>query len=343
MPLETDLKNNESIMQNIIPKISRAVLDKELNKEIFFTDTNNGGNEIYIFTSNERPNLMREVARLREITFREAGGGTGKEMDMDDYDIGEKPFKQLIVWNPSDKEIIGGYRFICGRDIKIVDGDVKSPTTGLFKFSEKFIKEYLPHSIELGRSFVQPNYQPTFNLRKGMYSLDNLWDGLGALSVEYPEIKYLYGKMTMYTDYNVYARDTLLYFLRNFFPDPYQLIQPHESIVAKYPDSEFEPLFTGTTYEENYKILVRTVRKYKENIPPLVNAYMNLSASMMIFGTAVNHHFGEVEETGMLITIEDIYEKKKHRYVYTYLQKIQQNIQQNIKSLRHLRNDRKNS
>jgi len=330
-------------MQNIIPKVSRALLDKELNKEIFFTDTNNGGNELYIFTAHERPNLMREVARLREITFRDAGGGTGKEMDIDDYDTNEKPFKQLIVWNPSDKEIIGGYRFICGRDIPIINGEVKSPTTGLFKFSEKFIKEYLPHSIELGRSFVQPNYQPTYNLRKGMYSLDNLWDGLGALSVEHSEIKYLYGKMTMYTDYNVYARDVLLYFLRNFFPDPNELIRPYTSIVSKYPDSEFENLFTGTTYEENYKTLVRTVRKYKENIPPLVNAYMNLSSSMMIFGTAVNYHFGEVEETGMLITIQDIHEKKKNRYFYTYLQKIQQNIQQNIKSLRHPKHDRKNS
>lgn len=330
-------------MQNIIPKVSRAELDKELTKDIFFTDTNNGGNELYIFTADQRPHLMREVARLREITFREAGGGTGKEMDMDEFDDGIEPFKQLIVWNPSDKEIVGGYRFLCGDKIKVINGVAQSPTTELFKFSEKFIKEYLPYSIELGRSFVQPNYQPNFNLRKGMYSLDNLWDGLGALSVERPKIKYLYGKMTMYTDYNVYARDVLLYFLRNFFPDPQQLIFPHEAILPKYEDAELAKLFTGTTFEENYKTLVRIVRQYKENIPPLFNAYMNLSASMMIFGTAVNHHFGEVEETGMLITIDDIYEKKKNRYFHTYLQKLQQNLQQNIKSFRNHRNDRKNS
>jgi len=330
-------------MQNIIPKVSRAILDKEMTRDIFFTDTNNGGNELYIFSAHERPNLMREVARLREITFRDAGGGTGREIDMDEYDSADDGFKQLIVWSPTDKEIIGGYRFICGNEIEIINGKAKSPTTELFKFSDRFIKDYLPNSIELGRSFVQPNYQPTYNLRKGMYSLDNLWDGIGALSVEHPEIKYLYGKMTMYTDYNVYARDTLLYFLRNFFPDPQGLIIPHDPIAAKYPDEELEKIFTGTTYEENYKILVRTIRHHKENIPPLFNAYMNLSSSMMIFGTAVNEHFGGVEETGMLITIEDIYEKKKHRYFYSYLQKIQQNIQQNIKSLRGQRNDRKNS
>jgi len=324
-------------MQNIIPKVSRAILDKELTKDIFFTDTNNGGNELYIFTAHDCPNLMREVARLREITFREAGGGTGKEMDMDSYDTSENPFKQLIVWNPTDKEIVGGYRFILGEKIKIVDGVAKSPTTGLFKFSEKFIKDYLPYSIELGRSFVQPNYQPNYNLRKGMYSLDNLWDGLGALSIESPQIKYLYGKMTMYTDYNVYARDVLLFFLRNFFPDDQNLVYPHNPILPKYPDSEIEKIFTGTTFEENYKLLVRAVRHHKENIPPLFNAYMNLSASMLIFGTAVNHNFGEVEETGMMITIDDIYEKKKHRYFYSYLQK----IQKNIKSFRNHRNDRK--
>lgn len=326
-------------MQSIIPKISRSILDKELTKDIFFTETNNGNNELYIFSAHDRPNLMREVARLREITFRDAGGGTGKELDMDTYDTSENPFQQLIVWNPSDKEIVGGYRFICGDKIPVVDGKVKSPTTGLFEFSEKFIKEYLPYSIELGRSFVQPNYQPTYNLRKGMYSLDNLWDGIGALSVEHPEIKYLYGKMTMYTDYNPYARDALLYFLRNFFPDHKGLLKPHKAIESKFPDSDFEQIFTGTTFEENYKILVRTAREKKENIPPLFNAYMNLSASMMIFGTAVNHNFGGVEETGMLITIEDIYEKKKHRYFHSYIQK----IQQNLKSFRQNRHDRKNS
>lgn len=326
-------------MQNIIRKVSRAVLDKELTKDIFFTETNNGGNELYVFTAHECPNLMREVARLREITFREAGGGTGKEQDIDEYDTSDTPFKQLIVWNPSDKEIVGGYRFICGDNFPIVNGKVNSPTTGLFKFSEEFIKDYLPYSIELGRSFVQPNYQPMFNLRKGMYSLDNLWDGLGAISVEHPEVKYLYGKMTMYNDYNVYARDALLYFLRIFFPDPKHLVFPHQAIDSKHPDADFEKVFTGTTYEENYKILVRTVRQEKENIPPLFNAYMNLSSSMMIFGTSINEHFGGVEETGMLITIDDIYEKKKHRYFHSYLHK----IQQNIKSFRFHRNDRKNS
>lgn len=329
-------------MQNIIPKVSRALLDKELTKDIFFTETNNGGNELYIFDAHHRPNLMREVARLREITFRDAGGGTGKEMDMDSYDSSKYPFEQLIVWNPTDKEIVGGYRFICGNKIPVIDGKVETPTTQLFQFSSKFIKDYLPHSIELGRSFVQPNYQPAYNLRKGMYSLDNLWDGLGALSVEHPEVKYLYGKMTMYADYDVYARDILLYFLRNFFPDPQHLVYPHESIIPKYPDKEFENIFTGTTYEENYKTLVRIVRQNKENIPPLVNAYMNLSSSMMIFGTSVNSHFGGVEETGMLITIDDIYEKKKNRYFHSYLQKIQK-IQKNIKSFRNHRNDRKNS
>lgn len=326
-------------MQNIIPKVSRALLDKELNKESFFTDTNNGGNELYIFTAHQCPNLMREVARLREITFRDAGGGTGKEMDIDEFDTSDNPFKQLIVWNPVDKEIVGGYRYINGDQISIKNGVATSPTTELFKFSQKFITEYLPKSIELGRSFVQPNYQPTFNIRKGMYSLDNLWDGIGAVSVEHPEIKYLYGKMTMYTNYNVYARDVLLYFLRNFFPDTENLVVPHIAIELKHPDEEIEKIFTGTTYEENYKILVRTVRHYRENIPPLVNAYMNLSSSMKIFGTAINEHFGDVEETGMLIKIDDIHEKKKYRYFQTYIQK----IQQNIKTFRQNRNDRKNS
>ncbi|NOR86723.1 MAG: GNAT family N-acetyltransferase [Bacteroidales bacterium] len=313
-------------MKTIIPKVDRILLDQELTSDKFLSDTNNGGNEIFVFTAHDSPHLMREVARLREITFRDAGGGTGNKLDIDQYDTAEKPFQQLIVWNPNDKEIVGGYRFIHGRNIPVKDGVALSATSHLFKFSKQFIKEYLPYSLELGRSFVQPNYQPTFNLKKGMYSLDNLWDGLGAMVVESPDIKYLFGKMTMYTDYNPMARDILLYFMYQFFPDRQNLLIPMEQLELKVTDAEMEALFTGTTFEENYRILIKALRAKKENIPPLFNAYMNLSPSMRTFGTAVNDEFGYVEETGMMITIDDVYEKKKKRYVQSYISKISRNI-----------------
>jgi len=320
-------------MKMIIPKVDRNLLDQELTHDKFLSDTNNGGNEIYIFTAHDSPHLMREVGRLREITFRDAGGGTGCELDVDKYDTFEKPFQQLIVWNPTDKEIVGGYRFIHGKDIEVKNGEVLSATSHLFKFSEQFIHDYLPYSMELGRSFVQPNYQPTFNMKKGMYSLDNLWDGLGAMVVESPEVKYLFGKMTMYTDFNKDARDILLYFLYNFFPDRDALLTPHNQLQFETPEEELEKIFTGSTFEENYKILSKTLRSKRENIPPLFNAYMNLSPTMRTFGTAVNDEFGYVEETGMMITLGDVYEKKHKRYVQSYMAK----LSKNIKSLRNFR------
>jgi len=323
-------------MKTIISKVDWQLLEKELTADKFLCDTNNGKNEIYVFTAHDSPHLMREVGRLRELTFRDAGGGTGNELDVDKYDTFEKPFQQLIVWNPDDKEIVGGYRYIYGKDIVVKGDEVKSATSHLFKFSEKFIKDYLPHSIELGRSFVQPNYQPTYNLKKGMYSLDNLWDGLGAMVVEAPDVQYLFGKMTMYTDYNKSARDILLYFMYNLFADDEGLLLPHHQLEFETPVEELEAIFKGATFEENYRLLVRALRTKKENIPPLFNAYMNLSPTMKIFGTAVNDEFGYVEETGMMIILDDLYEKKKKRYLHSYLHK----ISRNIKSIKKIRYDR---
>lgn len=310
-------------MEEIIQPIDPELLESELTESKFIRNTNNGHNQIYIFTAHDSPNLMLELGRLREITFRDAGGGTGKSVDIDNFDTDHAPFHQLIVWNPREKEIVGGYRFIHGKDIPCTpSGCISSATAELFHFTDKFIRDYLPGSIELGRSFVQPAYQPTFNLRKGMYSLDNLWDGLGAMIIDNPDVNYFFGKMTMYPDYHKTARDIILYFLNTFFPDHEKLMIPVEPIQPETPAETLSAIFTAPTFEENYKILVQTIRKYNENIPPLVNAYMNLSPTMMTFGTAINHEFGEVEETGILIHIGDIYPQKKERHLKTYIQRL---------------------
>lgn len=310
-------------MEPIIPPVDKTLLEAELLDTTFLRSTNNGHNRIYAFTAHESPNLMREVGRLREITFRDAGGGTGKSVDIDEFDTMEVPFQQLIVWDPVESEITGGYRFIHGRDI-LCDQPrcVRSATAELFDFSNRFLHDYLPESIELGRSFVQPNYQPLVNFRKGMYSLDNLWDGLGAMIIENPDVKYFFGKMTMYPEYNRTARDLVLYFLRRYFPDTETLMKPRQAITVQTPDEEIAKVFSAPTFDENYKILVQAVRKHGENVPPLVNAYMNLSPTMRTFGTAINHTFGEVEETGILIHIDDIYPRKKERHLKTYIQRL---------------------
>jgi len=306
-------------METIVPQVDKNLLAKELNADTFLRDTNNGHNEIYIVSENTAPNVIREIGRLREITFRDAGGGTGKSLDLDEYDGGVHPFLQMILWDPRDKEIMGGYRYIHCKDLQVSDDfKVSSPTADLFRYSKNFIKEYFPYTIELGRSFVQPMYQPNYNLRKGMYALDNLWDGLAALVIENPDVKFLFGKVTMYPDFDKLGRDMILFFMHKYFPDHEGLIEPVIPLTLRTDEKILNNIFTGYNYQEDYKILINKVRKLGENIPPLFNAYMNLSATMKTFGTALNHHFGDVEETGILVTVEDIFDIKKERHFVTY-------------------------
>ena len=190
-------------MEEIIAPISKEILKSELTEDKRLRFTNKSNNEIYIITHQDSPNVMREIGRLREIAFRAAGGGTGLPLDIDEYDTMENPYKQLIVWNPEAEEILGGYRYLLGTDVQFDEkGKPILATSHMFNFSDKFIKEYLPTTIELGRSFVTLEYQSTRAGSKGLFALDNLWDGLGALTVVMPNVKYFFGKVTMYPSYN---------------------------------------------------------------------------------------------------------------------------------------------
>jgi putative hemolysin len=307
------------MMQPVIPPVDRALIEQELNENTFIRRTNNGDNLLYIVNVHNAPHTVREIGRLREVTFRAAGGGTGLDCDLDELDTCEKCYEQLLVWNPTDREIVGGYRFIRCADAREADGKYNLATMELFAFSPKFENEYLPKTIELGRSFVQPAYQPSATNRKGLFSLDNLWDGLGALVIDNPDISYFFGKVTMYRHYNVTARDYILHFMDHYFPDTENLVWPHRPVLRNTPVNELEAELTGQNYKDGHRILNQHVRALDENIPPLVNAYMNLSATMRNFGTAINDHFGDVDETGILVTIADIYDSKKERHVSSYL------------------------
>lgn len=297
-------------MQPVIPPVARELLEQELTPQRLLRNTNNASNQIYVITAAECPHTMQEIGRLREESFRDAGGGTGNEVDIDELDTVEGGYKQLIVWDPGDKEIVGGYRYT----ISHTTHPRYMSTEHYFRFNDNFREKYLPWTIELGRSFVQPLYQGTRSNPKGIYALDNLWDGLGALIVRNPDMRYFLGKVTMYGDYNREARNKLIYFLRKYFSDTENLVTPLYPIDLEMDEEQLAALFTGGSFAEDYKILVREVRGHQENVPPLINSYMNLSPSMRVFGTVVNPDFGNVEETGILITIADIYPKKSERH-----------------------------
>jgi hypothetical protein len=308
-------------MKDIVAPLPKDQIIAELTPEKMLRKTNKGGNEIYVVTHKDSPAIMHEIGRLREITFRDAGGGTGKETDIDDYDIADFPYKQLIVWDPEAREILGGYRFMtCSEAPKNKAGESLMATAHLFHLSKKFTEEYLPHMLELGRSFVQPSYQSSKAGAKALFALDNLWDGLGALTVDHPEIEYFFGKVTMYQHFHNEARNLIQYFFKKYFRDKENLVYPKKPVEFDYNEDEMEAVFNGKDYKENYKILVQTVRSYGENVPPLINAYMNISPSMKTFGTALNENFGGVLETGIIVTIKDIYQVKYDRHIETYIQ-----------------------
>lgn len=302
-------------MEKIIDPIDRTILRQELSKDRFLRTTRKGDNEIYCVNIHNSPNVLKEIGRLREVTFRNSGGGTGLAFDLDDFDTSEKCYDQLIVWSPEDEEIIGGYRFILCRDVLGDPENIALSTSHYFKFTQRFIDDYLPNTIELGRSWVQPNFQPAVNPRKGLFALDNIWDGLGAVVLKHPLIKYFFGKVTMYPSYNTEARNFLLHFLHYYFPDNEKLITPHHPLVQNYNRKAFDELLNELPFKEGFKVLNSFVRDRGEFIPPLVNIYMNLSPTMKTFGTAVNPEFGNVEETGILVSLEDIYEEKKERHM----------------------------
>jgi len=303
----------------IIPRVPREELEAELTEERFVRNTNKGENKIYDFTANNAPALMKEVGRLREESFRAAGGGTGKDADIDDYDTGSDPYHQLIVWDPKAKEILGGYRYIMCNSLKPdADGKIHLATARMFHFSDKFISEYLPYTMELGRSFVQPQYQSSKMGAKSLYALDNLWDGLGSLIINNPEMKYFFGKVTMYAHSNLKVRSLIRAFMDKYFNDPDNLVYPYNPVQSALSDSEMKEIFPGNSFSDDYKALSKAVRELGENIPPLINAYMNLSPSMKTFGTSVNERFGGVEETGIIITIKELYQAKVTRHVHTY-------------------------
>ena len=307
--------------QEIIKPVDKELLKKELTPERQLRMTNKSHNEIYIVDVHNAPNVLQEIGRLREIVFREAGGGTGKPVDLDEFDTCENCYKQLIVWNPEEEEIIGGYRYLLGSDVEFdSNGQPILATSHMFHFSAKFIKDYLPWTIELGRSFVSLEYQNTNkNGSKSLFALDNLWDGLGALTVIQPDVKYFFGKMTMYPSYIRKGRDMILYFLKKHFDDKERLIVPMKPLVIEADPNDLEKLFCEESFKEDYRILNREIRKLGYNIPPLVNAYMSLSPTMKLFGTAINYGFGDVEETGILIAVDEILEQKRVRHIDSFI------------------------
>ena len=309
-------------LSHIRPAVPVEAIKAELTQERFVRYTSKLNNEIYILNVHNSPETVQEVGRLRELTFASADGGTGKPVDLDELDLSDNPYQQLIVWNPEEEEIVGGYRFIDGATVAGGKGNPQHDLSmgHYFQFSPQFLEEYLPHSIELGRSWVQPKYQPAVDPRKGMFALDNIWDGLGAIVLKYENMRHFYGKVTMYPSYDRNARNWVLNFLEHYFPDTEGLMHPIlQAELPKLPGLEqhfpIDRLDFSTNFKKGLRNLGKLTSEFGESVPPLIKQYMVLSPEMKTFGTFVNADFGNVEETGILISVDKIYEEKRSRYI----------------------------
>ncbi len=317
-------------MKKLIAPIDRELIKSELSRDKFVRPTNKANNEIYIITAHNSPNVMKEIGRLREAAFRNWGGGTGNELDVDDYDFMEVPYKQLVVWNPESEEIIGGYRYLFGEDVKFDDkGQPKFTMAHLFSFSDKFIKDYLPFTMELGRAFVNPEYQTSKMGVKSLFALDNLWDGLGALIHNQKKAHYFIGKVTIYESYSKIARELLYEYMFLHCPDSEKLIRPKKEYQVSEEGKQIaKMILTEEKSEKNYKALQKAVRRIGTTVPPMFNAYIGLTDTMKMFGTMTDPDFSGVHETGIMLTIGDLVETKRKRYIDPYIDFLKQKLNQ---------------
>ncbi len=309
-------------MKDVISPVERELLKKELNSLTFLRPTCKANNEIYDITVHNAPNTMREIARLRELAFRAGGGGTGLEMDIDHYDTRENAYHQLIVWDPEHEEIVGGYRYLLGSETREDEhGQPDWVSSHMLKFSEKFLADYKLKTVELGRAFVQPKYQTAEMGARSIFALDNLWEGLGAVIYnKRDEIDYLIGKVTIYRQFDELVRDVIYAYLELHFPDREGLMTQMDPMsISEEAQRVADELFDGESQVEDYKALQKFARDHGEHVPPLFHAYIGLSETMMTFGTGVNVGFGEVYDTGLMITVADLHEEKRKRYIESYV------------------------
>lgn len=318
------------MMKQIIAPVEKEILKQELKSEYFLRPTNKAHNDIYVLTAHQAPNVMREIGRLRELSFRAGGGGTGDEIDTDEYDYMEKPYYQLIVWDPVAEEIVGGYRYLPGSEVGFYEnGQPRFVMTHLFNFSDKFIKDFLPYTIELGRAFVQPDYQTSKMGTKSLFALDNLWDGLGALIHTVKNARYFIGKVTIYNSYPSIGRELIYEYLFRYFPDPDKLIHPLVTVeVSAEGKARAKEIFIEKDSAHNYKALQKAIRVEGETVPSMFQAYIGLTDTMRVFGSIFDQDFGSVYETGIMITMDDLIESKKMRYVIPYIQYVKKIVEE---------------
>ena len=291
-------------MVPIIEPVATSRLKAELNERSFLCDTSHGGFQVYLVDGDFAPSVMQEIGRLRELAFRSNGGGTGKAVDLDRFDLDSSlGFKQIVLWDPSAEIIAGGYRILFGDRCRLAaDGQPMMPSAHLFRFSGEFIRDYLPVTAELSRSFITSSFYKEAEAIRNVFALDGLFEGI-CHAVARTKMEYFFGKVTFYPTYPQEA----LWLISRFFAkhSASNLVSPHVDYPVKPVEGENE-ILASDDFKEDFRALKLEFRKRGYYLPPILNTYINLSNKFRFFGSSVNDEFGDVIEMGLLIAFEDI-------------------------------------
>jgi hypothetical protein len=293
-------------LSTIIDPIDPLVLEEELKSQFCMDSLNRGNMQLYLVDGCKAPSVMREVGRLREIAFRGGGGGTGLSCDMDRFDTDpDLGFRQLICWDSEEKEIMGGYRVIAGHLCHIkADGQPDMPSAHLFHFSEPFVKDMLPLTMELSRSFIVEKHQRlSENARRNIFTLDHLFSGLSFFT-GMEKIQFIFGKVTFYPSYPTEAFSMLEGFLKKYCLDK-ELVVPHSPYVV--PDwADADKVLIHNDYMEDFRALRRAMTQKGYFIPPILSSYIKMFKHITSFGAAVNDEFGDVVEMGFMTQVDEV-------------------------------------
>ena len=284
---------------------NRQNIAGELSPKCFVTRS--AGLDIYMVDAESAPRALTEIGRIRELEFRREGGGTGKDVDLDRYDLLSPRYRQLIAWDPQEEEIVAMYRFFRGADLGDSGGELASAE--IFEFSPRFLSDYLPHTIELGRSVVNRSARRSY---RGLFAV---WSGLGALVREYSDARYFFGKFTVSPTLNSQLRRAMYAMLSQWCGGDSGLVSPRPDCQIFYDHAAWEQ---GVSFKDDLSRLVVFASGHGASIPPLVLSYARLTDKLQVFGTALNSQFGNVEETAILIPIEYISARIRQQFIDSY-------------------------
>jgi hypothetical protein len=295
----------------VIDPISPTLLERDLTPDRLARRWN--GLDIYILKGLDVPHVLDEIGRIREIEFRREGGGTGRDKDVDTFDLGDVSYWQIVTWDPIEREIVSTYRYLIGSEALQQKGPEAFATYELFDFSDEFICRYLPYTIELGRSVVNRQAKKK---RLGLWAA---WLGLGVIITEYPEMDYFFGKVTIPPSYPEDARDLLCNFWECVLPGQSHLVRPRAVVKVAGKGSGTSDFETNRNFETHYENLQERLKTWGVTVPPLMNSYLGLTSNIETFGTVVNRHFGNAFETSILLPIRDIHPKRREQFIESYV------------------------